>query len=399
MKFSFSKIVLLGGFSMLLIQGNDALAQISSQELIGQENTITTAVPFLSIGPDSRAGGMGEVGVATDPDNNSIHWNAAKLAFADRPNGMSLSYIPWLRSIVNDIALSYLSGYFKIDENQAIGGSLRYFSLGNITFTDNQAQSLGDYKPNEFAIDGAYSRKLNEHLSAGVALRYIYSNLTNGVDNSNSGGSKAGTSVAADVSAYYTTFADINGHDTKISAGLNISNIGSKISYIAANGRKDYIPTNLRLGAAAKYPIDEFNAVGFSVDINKLMVPTPNPADSTRPDKSLVSAMFSSFNDAPGGMKEEFQEIIYNAGVEYWYDNQFAVRAGYFHEAANKGNRQFVTLGAGVRYNVFNLDVSYLIPTATSTRNPLENTLRFTLGFNFNSGGASKEAAPAAATN
>ncbi|MFM2207868.1 MAG: hypothetical protein RL213_1843 [Bacteroidota bacterium] len=378
-------------------------AQISGfkDSLLGQVNTITTSVPFLLIGPDSRAGGMGDFGAATSPDANSIHWNGSKLAFAEKDAGFAISYTPWLRALVNDINLAYVSGYRKVGDQQSIGMALRYFSLGNIDFTNENAEKTGSFNPNEWSIDVAYARKLGENFSGGLTLRYIYSNLTGGIAiQNNTIQTRPGTSVAADLSAYYTKEIDLSGKDAKMSYGLNISNIGSKISYTDTKS-KDFIPTNFRLGGNIEIELDDYNTFAFGIDINKLLVPTP-PVYLKTPDGrdsldidgrkiiefgkdpttvSVANALFSSWSDAPAGFREELKEFIWCTGVEYWYDKQFSLRAGYFHEASTKGNRQYFTLGAGLRYNVFGLDFAYLIPT--EQRNPLENTLRFTLLFNF----------------
>lgn len=352
-------------------------------------NTITTAVPFLSITPDSRAGGMGDAGVGTTPDLSSQHWNPAKYAFMESEMGVSLSYSPWLRALVDDMNLAYLVGYKKIDDVQTISSSLRYFSLGDIMFTSDFGEFMGQQSPNEFAIDLGYSRMLSEVFSGSVAIRYIRSDLTggqliNGVE------SKAGNSYAADVAFYYYNEFRANRRDNIFSAGINIQNIGAKISYTDGEV-KDFIPTMLKLGAAYTTEADQYNKFTFTVEANKLLVPTP-PKDTTlfeegaviypggiNSDKSVIAGIFSSFGDAPGGMKEELQEINFSAGVEYWYNNQFALRAGYFYEHENKGNRKFLTAGAGFRMNVFALDFSYLLPTQRN--HPLENTLRFTLSF------------------
>jgi hypothetical protein len=397
------KTILLAFTGLLFTASSSAQINQTRDELLGQVNTITTAVPFLLIGPDSRAGGMGDYGVASAPDVNSIHWNAAKLAFTDKDAGFSISYTPWLRALVNDINLAYLSGYKKVgDGDQAIGGSLRYFSLGNIDFTNENAEKTGSFNPNEWALDLAYSRKLGEKFSGALAMRYIYSNLTGGIAiQNNTIQTRPGTSIAADLSGYYTTEIDLNGKDAMLSFGVNISNIGSKISYTDTKS-KDFIPTNFRLGGNLEVELDDYNTISFGIDINKLLVPTPPVylRDSATGDYILdqegrrivqygkdpsnispANALFSSWSDAPGGFPEEIKEFIWCTGIEYWYDNQFAIRAGYFHEAATKGNRQYFTVGAGLRYNVFGLDFAYLIPT--EQRNPLENTLRFTLIFNF----------------
>jgi len=346
--------------------------------------TITTAVPFLMIGPDARSGGMGDVGAATTPDGNSIYWNASKLAFVEKSVGFNVSYVPWLKGLVDDIGLGYVSGYSKIGDKQTVGASLRYFSLGNITFTNDQGVNQGTYKPNEFAVDLAYSRKLSENFSAAVVGKFIYSNLTLG---QNVGGveSRAGTSVAADISMYYKKPLRFSrGKTGEWGLGVSINNIGNKISYTSST-EKDFIPTNLKIGTTFSMDIDDYSFISFSADINKLLVPTPPVLDSLgQPippykDNNVppVQGMIQSFYDAP--FKEELQEINYAFGLEYWYDKQFAIRGGYFHENPHKGNRQYFTLGAGLRYNVFGLDFSYLI--ATNPNNPLKNTLRFTLSY------------------
>ncbi|OYT17936.1 MAG: hypothetical protein B7C24_00225 [Bacteroidetes bacterium 4572_77] len=373
-------------FSILLIA---TIVLSISKTTLAQETdrswgTITTATPFLMIGPDARSGGMGDVGGATSPDGNSIYWNASKLAFVEESVGFNVSYVPWLKGLVDDIGLGYVSGYGKIGDKQTVAASLRYFSLGNIQFTDIAGLPAGNYKPNEFAIDLAYSRKLSEHFSAAVVGKFIYSNLTmgqsvQGVD------TKPGTSIAADISMYYKKpLRFSHGRRGMYAFGLSINNIGSKISYTAST-EKDFIPTNLRIGNTFSMDIDDYSFISFSFDINKLLVPTPPELDSLGqpipPYKdnnvSVVQGMVQSFYDAP--FKEELQEINYSVGVEYWYDKQFALRGGYFYEHPNKGNRQYFTLGAGLRYNVFGLDFSYLI--ATNPNNPLKNTLRFTLSY------------------
>ncbi len=359
-------------------------------------NQVQTAVPFLNITPDSRAGAMGETGVATTPDVNSMYWNAAKYVFTDKAAAISFSYTPWLRKLVNDINLSYLTGYYKLDSRQAIAASLRYFSLGEITFT--QTGASGDatlVRPNEFALDFAYSRKLSEQLSGGIAFRYIRSDLTGGNYDPSQGETHAGTSFAADISSYYTTPIKLDdGKDADLSFGVNISNIGAKISY-TDNNQKDFIPINLRIGSALKTNLDEYNTLGISLDFNKLLVPTPPVyADTTNssgtlaiisgmsPDVSVPKGMIQSFYDAPGGFKEEIKEIIWSIGAEWIYRQQFAIRGGYFHESESKGNRKYATVGAGLKLNVFDLDFAYLIPTS-GQNNPLAGTVRFSLAFNF----------------
>ena len=364
---------------------------VDRNDLLGQINTITTSVPFLIISPDARSGGMGDGGVAISPDANSIHWNASKLAFIEDRIGFAVSYTPWLRALVPDINLAYVSGYKKLKNDQTMAVSLRYFSLGDITFTDQTGNVTGQFNPNEFAVDVAYARVLGEGFSGGLALRYINSNLTGGAEVGGAS-SQAGQSVAADISAFYRRDISLGEKDALLGLGINISNIGSKISYTEL-GTKDFIPINLRLGPSLTLKLNEYNELTFNLDINKLLVPTPPIYDSTStlanpvilegedPDRSVPAGIFGSFSDAPDGFSEELKEFNFAFGMEYWYDKQFAFRAGYFHEHELKGNRKYFTLGAGLAYNVFGLDFAYLIPT--QQRNPLENTLRFTLHFNF----------------
>jgi hypothetical protein len=361
---------------------------VNAQATTSGANTITTAVPFLSITPDSRAGGMGDAGVGTTPDVNAQHWNPAKYAFMESDMGVGLSYSPWLRALVDDINLAYLVGYKKLDDVQTLSGSLRYFSLGDIVFTSEFGEFMGQQSPNEFAIDLGYSRLLSEIFSGSVAIRYIRSDLTggqliNGVE------SHAGNSYAADVGFYLYNEFRANRKDNIFSAGINIQNIGAKISYTDGEV-KDFIPTTLKLGAAYTTELDDYNSFTFAIEVNKLLVPTP-PKDTLgigegtigvggiNSDVGVIAGIFKSFGDAPGGLTEELQEINLSAGVEYWYNKQFALRAGYFYEHENKGNRKFLTAGAGLRLNVFALDFSYLLPTQRN--HPLENTLRFTLSF------------------
>ncbi|MEN8115540.1 MAG: type IX secretion system outer membrane channel protein PorV [Bacteroidota bacterium] len=362
---------------------------VVAQGTLSGANTITTAVPFLAITPDSRAGGMGDAGVGTTADVNSQHWNPAKYVFMESDMGVGLSYSPWLRALVDDINLAYLVGYKKLDDVQAISGSLRYFSLGDIVFTSDYGEIMGQQSPNEFAIDFGYARQLSEVLSGAVSVRYIRSDLTggqmvNGVE------THAGNSYAADVAFYYLHEFSQRRKDRIFSAGINIQNIGAKISYTEGEV-KDFIPTNLKLGASYTTELDDYNTFSFSAEANKLLVPTP-PADSTlygggdiiwsggiNSDIGVIEGIFVSFADAPGGFKEELQEINLSIGVEYWYNKQFSLRAGYFYEHENKGNRKYITAGAGLKLNVFALDFAYLLPTQRN--HPLENTLRFSLSF------------------
>ena len=373
-----------------------AKAQVANTTGGGQiVNAVTTAVPFLRIAPDAKAGGMAEIGLATAPDANSMFHNPAKLAFVkyydarkqeeydSKIFGVAMSYTPWLRSLVNDIYLANLSAYYKLDKKQTIGFSLRYFSLGNITFTNDQGANTGQFRPNEFSMALAYSRVLAKGFSAALALRFIYSNLATG-QSVNGSSISPGIAAAADLAFYYDLPIDLKGKKTNLSFGLNLSNLGSKISY-TDNAIKDFIPMNMGFGTQYSINIDKHNQFNIAVDLNKLLVPTPDPNDSTQAwkKKSVPSAIFTSFADAPGGAKEEFREFTVAIGAEYWYNQLFALRMGYFWEAADKGNRKYLTAGLGLRYSVFGLDFSYLIPTS-SQRNPLDNTLRFSLVFNFN---------------
>ena len=386
---------------LVLISGLRLFGQANIDDILGQErvNTITTAVPFLMIAPDARAAAMGDAGVSSAPDVNSMHWNPAKYAFIDREMGLALSYTPWLRTLVNDINLSYLSGFRKIDELQTIAASLLFFSLGDIQFTDINGNSLGTYRPSEFALDVAYARKLGEFISGGIAARYIHSNLTQGQDVALQE-TRPGRSIAADVSAYYERELDWRRTPATFSAGINISNIGNKISY-SDDIEADFIPINLRFGPTLRLDLDAYNTLAFTLDINKLLVPTPpiymrDPetnevmtdddgeyiiAAGKNPNRAVVAGMLGSFADAPGGFSEEINEFSFAGGMEYWYDGQFAIRGGYFHEHQTKGNRKFFTLGIGLKYNVFGLDFAYLVPVLQ--RSPLENVLRFSLTFDF----------------
>lgn len=358
----------------------------SKESLLGQRNVITTAAPFLLISPDSRAAAMGDLGVATSADANSTHWNASKLAFIEGDGGMAISAAPWLRQLVPDIWLYYLSGYKRIDDKSTFAASLRYFTLGDIQFTDDQGTSTGDYEPKEFALDGAYARKLSDNLSLGVALRFIFSDLARGQIGSSGTEIKAGIAGAGDISMTYMNDVKLGGKDFDYTIGGNISNIGNKISY-TNEANEDFIPVNLRLGTFWKTQLDEYNEIGFGVDFNKLLVPTPQyQYDSTGeisgriiPDEQLINGMLSSFSDAPGGFKEELNEVTISIGAEYWYAKQFALRAGYFYEADTKGSRKYITFGAGLKYNVFQIDAAYLQPLAN--RHPLQNTIRFSLLF------------------
>jgi len=358
----------------------------SKESLLGQRNVITTAAPFLLISPDSRGAAMGDLGVATSADANSIHWNASKLAFIEGDAGISISAAPWLRQLVPDVWFYYMSGYKKIDKQSTVAMSLRYFTLGDIQFTDNNGNSNGNYEPKEFALDGAYARKLSDNLSLGIALRFIFSDLARGQVGTSGAEIKAGIAGAGDVSATYKNDMKIGGRDFDYSIGGNISNIGNKITY-TNEANRDFIPVNLRLGTFWNTQIDEYNEIGFGVDFNKLLVPTPqytydslgNIDGRVIDDGPLIQGMLSSLGDAPGGFREELKEFTYSIGLEYWYAKQFALRAGYFHEAETKGARQYATFGAGLKYKVFQIDAAYLQPF--TRRHPLQNTIRFSLLF------------------
>lgn len=379
--------------AVLIFFSADIFSQ--STTLIGQEmNAITTGVPFLTIAPDARSGAMGDAGVASSPDANSIHWNPAKYAFIDQNFSLNLSYIPWLRNLVKDINFQNLSGSYKLNDNQVVAASLMYFSLGSIDFTNEFGDIIvPGYRPNEFSLDVAYALKLSKNLSGGIAFRYVHSNLTGGIPAGGSGSAtKPGNAVAGDISMFYTKDVKLENKNGKFNFGLNISNLGSKISYSEDNYYDDFLPANLRIGASYTLELDDYNTITLMLDINKLLVPTPqlivkdndgNPIDTLGLDNnvSVPVGIFHSFYDAPGGFKEEMHELMYSAGLEYWYMKQFAIRAGYFDEHGTKGNRKYFTMGIGVKLNVLNFDFAYVVPTAGRS-NPLANTLRFTLGFN-----------------
>ncbi len=352
-------------------------------------NVVTTAVPFLRISPDARAGGMGDVGVATSADANSGFWNLAKTPFAKNPVAIGLTYTPWLKDLgLNDVYLLSAAGYYKFSDLQALSASVRYFSLGNIQFTDDNGTNLQEGRPREFGIDVGYSRKLGTNLGLGVALRYIHSNLAGGFSQ-NGTNYKAGNAVAADLSFYYDGADETKGG---WNFGAVLSNLGTKIGYTNDARQKDYIPANLGLGVSHTTMFDETNKLTFALDVHKLLVPTPpqftgDPTqDSIRiaeyRDKSVIGSWASSLGDAPGGFGEELREFQLSLGAEYWYNNEFAFRAGYFWEDKTKGNRKYFTVGVGVKYNVFGFNFSYLVPSGSGTnRNPLSNTLRFGLVF------------------
>ncbi|TWR30321.1 type IX secretion system outer membrane channel protein PorV [Mucilaginibacter pallidiroseus] len=345
-------------------------------------NAISTVVSFLNIAPDSRSGAMGDAGVALSPDVNANYWNPAKLAFLENNHDLSLSYSPWLRQLVPDVSLAYLSYAHKIDERNSLGLSLRYFNLGSIQLIDQQQVDQGTYRPSEFSLDGSFARKFGNNLSLGLTLRYIYSNYSNGSFGGSSAiQSNAGHAVSAGVSMYYTK---PYGNNAIFSFGTNISNIGSKISYSDV-GPSYFLPANLKIGAANTWLLDDVNKFTVTFDINKLLVPTPrfdsNGNRISDDGVSVPSGIFKSFGDAPGGFSEEFKEITFSPGAEYWYNDLFALRAGYFYENPAKGGRHYATMGLGVKYDVFKFDFSYL--AASQKNSPLANTLRFTLSASF----------------
>ncbi len=371
----------------LTLSATGLFAQSTSTNRLGQDlNAITTGIPFLLIAPDSRAGAMGDVGAATSADVNSIHWNPAKYAFIEQPLALNTSYIPWLRNIVDDINFANLSGAYRLNENQTLAASLMYFSLGNITFTNSLGTTIGSHKPNEFSLDFAYALKLSKKMSGGVAFRYAHSNLTGGYAPDGQL-AKPGNAYAGDISFFYTNPISLSGKNADLNFGAVVSNLGSKISY-GNNSYEEFIPANLRIGTALNLEIDSYNKIMFAVDVNKLLVPTPTVTINDTiygiesDGISVPTAVFQSFYDAPGGFTEELHELMYSVGLEYWYNNQFALRGGYFDEHATKGNRKYFTMGVGVKLNVFSIDFAYMLPSA-GRQNPLANTLRFTLGFNF----------------
>ena len=382
----------LGVFLLGVTFSLNTFSQISKKELAGQMNPIISSVAFLTIAPDSRAGAMGDAGVATSPDIHSQHWNASKYAFIESGSGVSLSYAPWLRGLgITDINLLYLAGYKRLDDQQVVSGSIRYFSLGDILFTDFEGNAQGNYNPNEFAIDAAYSLKLSDYLSGSLGFRFIRSDLTGGRSFTGTGSeTKAGTAGAADLGFYYQRDANISDKNGQYAFGFNISNLGTKITY-SDDVPSDFLPAILRLGGRLRLDMDEYNSFSFTLDLNKYLVPTP-PIYSEEdpdvieygkdPDVPLFTGIAQSFYDAPGGAKEELNEIFYAGGVEYLYRDQFAIRAGYFHEHENKGNRKYFTMGVGIKLNVFGIDFSYLAPTS-GQQSPLANTVRFTLSFDF----------------
>lgn len=371
---------------LLVLMSVSGMSELFSQDM-DELNAIQTVVPFLTIAPDSRAGAMGDVGAATSPDVYSMHWNPSKFAFIDGKGGVGISYSPWLRNLVPDINIAYLSGYTRIDAKQVLSGSLIYSSLGEVVFTDDFGNMQQVFRANEFSVDVGYSRLFTEKFSGGTAFRFIYSNLTGGYY---SGGeaTKPGISFAADISGYYQTGVLLFSRDGLLGFGFNLSNIGSKMSY-SDSQTSDFIPMNMRLGTSLTIDLDKYNKLTLAADVNKLLVPTP-PVYNTDleivagkdPNVAVPVAIFQSFYDAPGGFREEMREFTYSLGAEYWYNHQFAVRGGYFHQHETKGNLKYFTTGAGFRLRGFSIDFSYLMPLAHN--HPLARTLRFSLSFDIN---------------
>ena len=378
-------------FLPLLLLGLSLSAR--AQDKQNMFNPVNTSVTSQTIAPDARAAGMGDVGVATDPDVNSQYWNPAKYPFTISRAGVALNYTPWLRQLVNDMDLAYLSGYYRIGEHSAVSGSLRYFSMGEVFLADqidNAGQVAGNamtINPYEMSLDVAYSLMLSEKFSIAAGVRWIYSDLTFDFADDTSPGS----AFAADLACYYQDYVVLGERECQLGLGLNISNIGSKISF-GGDNHSYFIPTNMRLGASLMIPVDEYNRFTIAADANKLLVPTyPKQEEGESTEEyqqrmeddywnvSSISGIFKSFGDAPNGFKEELEEINWSVGAEYTYHDKFSLRAGYHHESENKGNRKYFTAGAGFRMNVFSLDAAYVIATAKS--NPLDQTLRFTLTF------------------
>lgn len=363
--------------------------QASAQEKKDLFNPVNYAVVSQTIAPDARGGGLGDVGAATDPDVNSQYWNPAKYPFCISRAGVALNFTPWLRSLVNDMNLAYLAGYYRIGDHSAVSSSLRYFNLGKV-YTSYEGAESGEgttINPYEMSLDVAYSLMLSETFSLSAALRWIYSDMRFDEREDNSPAS----AFAADIAAYYQNYINIGQRECQLGIGLNISNIGSKIKF-SGNEYSEFLPANLRLGASLMIPIDEYNRLTIAADANKLLVPTVPKQEEGEDnseyedrvhreynDISAIRGIFKSFGDAPGGFKEELQEIYYGVGAEYTYNDKFSLRAGYHHEAENKGNRKYFTVGAGFKMSVFQLDAGYVVATAKS--NPLDQTLRFSLTF------------------
>lgn len=376
-------------FALLFALCSLAAAQYSET---GQTNNfISTGMPILLIAPDAVSSAMGDAGVASTPDIYSAHWNNAKFAFIDGDMGVSTTYTPWLRNLhVGDMNLLYLAGYYRINERSTAAASLTYFSLGDIDHTNSSGDIIGTLHPNEFAVDATYALKLTDNLSLGASGRFILSDLTNGAmveDGSGHTATNSAKSLAADVGLYYETEAS---RKESVALGMFISNLGAKLSYSDDDNNKEFLPANLRIGARYTNVLDDYNKISILFDANKLLVPTPQLRNDTNQINynsiGVIQGALMSFGDAPGGMSEEVREIQLSAGTEYWYANTFAVRAGYFYEHETKGGRQYITLGAGVKYNIFAFDMSYIIPTTKISNHPLAHTVRIQLSVDLTPG-------------
>lgn len=378
--------LLVAGISSVFAQTQPPQTDFGGKDL--EYRVITTAVPFLGISPDARSAALGDAGVSLSGDQNAIFWNPGRLARSSKSMGGSVSISPWLRGLgVNDVYLGYLSGYYKPNAQSALGLGFTYFSLGSIQMTDPTGASMGTLNPNEFAICPTYSRVLSKNLSLGIGLKYFHSNLTGSFQGGTGTGNQGfpANSVAVDLGMFYNKDFSLGGNPANFAFGLALSNIGPKISY-SDDGNRDFIPSTLRFGPALSMELDAYNKVTFLVDIGKTLVPTPESSFTTlnanRSDQGWIEGMAESLYKAPDGFKEKMQELMIGGGVEYWYDNQFAVRGGYFHESENKGNRKYFTAGIGIRYQTFGLDFAYLLPVQSN--HPLAETLRFSLLFDLN---------------
>jgi len=380
--------ILLSTLSVTLLSVCDVNAQNPPIDAQGRENNfrvITTAVPFLGITPDARSAGLGDAGVSLSADQNAVYWNPGRLARVTKDMGGSISVSPWLKGLgVNDVYLGYLSGFYKINKQSAVGLGFSYFNLGSIQMTDNVGAPLGTLNPNEFSICPTYSRILSKNLSLGVGIKYFHSNLAGSYSGGDATRARPANSVAVDIGMQYNKEISLGGNPAQFAFGAVISNMGPKISYTNDN-RRDFIPTTFRIGPSLTMELDPYNKVTFLVDISKALVPTPPKfldSTGTVAEQGWIEGMAKSFYDAPDGFKEEMKELMIGGGVEYWYDNQFAVRAGYFNESKDKGNRRYFTAGVGIRYQTFGLDFAYLLPVQSN--HPLAQTLRFSLLFDMN---------------